>query len=157
MREKHLGRPLDSGGEFHHLVEVLGQFATTGIPQGGLQDSNEDLGELVKSAVASATEDLVKAINSKDDMIKSLSDKIEKMESQPAYDKRSVDSLEPIEKSGESNTTDTISKAKVLDTMLDLQKSGKGINSYHVSEYEATGSISDPRAQRLIKDALKKA
>ena len=78
------------------------------------------------------------------------------MASRPAYDKRSVDSLEPIEKSGD-NDSEPISKQKVLDTMLDLQKSDQGVNAYHVAEFEATGNLSNPKVRQFVMDAAKKA
>ena len=84
-----------------------------------------------------------------------MNERIEKMASQPAYDKRSVDSLEPIEKS-ENKPSDNISKSQVLDTMLDLQKSGAGITAYHVTRFEATGEIVDPKVEKLVKETLNK-
>lgn len=124
--------------------------------QSGLQDDKVDVAALVKSAITEATDEFKKSLSEKDEIIKSMNDKIEKMASRPAYDKRSVDSLEPIEKSGESNT-EPLSKSQVLDTMLDLQKSGKGVGSLHISEFEATGNISDPRIKQQVMDACKKA
>ena len=126
--------------------------------QSGLEkeENTTDIAELIKSAVQESNDKLMKAINDKDDIIKSLEDKVEKMASAPAYDKRSVDSLEVIEKSGDSKP-ETISKSQVLDTMLDLQKSGKDVTSLHISEYEATGNISNQRIRNLVQEACKKA
>jgi hypothetical protein len=122
--------------------------------QSGLSDT-PNLEEIVKSAVASASEEFKKSLDAKDAVIKSLSDKVEKMASQPAYDRRSVESLEVIEKSGESDQPMT--KAQVLDTMLDLQKSGKGITSYHIAQVEGLGSVSGlkPEIKQMILDAYK--
>ena len=87
-------------------------------------------------------------------MIKSLSAEVKKLSTQPAHGKQSVDSLETIEKSGASNTE--ISKAQVLDTMLELQKSGKGINSRHIAEFEATRNLSNPQVKALVMEETKK-
>ena len=90
----------------------------------------------------------------KEELIKSMNEKIEKMANQPAYDKRSVTTLEAIEKSDGAESV--VSKAQVLETMLNLQVAGKGVNSKHIAEMEATGNVSDPRIKQLIKDEIEK-
>lgn len=87
-------------------------------------------------------------------MIKSLSVEVKKLSTQPAHGRQSVDSLETIEKSGSSEVT--ISKSQVLDTMLELQKAGKGINSRHIAEFEATKNLSNPQVKALVMEETKK-
>lgn len=117
-----------------------------------------DIAKAVSQAVGAQIEDLKKSfeqkMSEKDDMIKSLSAEVKKLSTQPAHGKQSVDSLETIEKSGASNTE--ISKAQVLDTMLELQKAGKGINSRHIAEFEATRNLSNPQVKALVMEETKK-
>lgn len=117
-----------------------------------------DIAKAVSQAVGAQIEELKKSfdekLSAKDDMIKSLSAEVKKLSTQPAHGKQSVDSLETIEKSGASNTE--ISKAQVLDTMLELQKSGKGINSRHIAEFEATRNLSNPQVKALVMEETKK-
>lgn len=122
-----------------------------------VQDS-ADIAKSVAQAVGAQIEELKKSfaenLQAKDDMIKSLSAEVKKLSTQPAHGKQSVDSLETIEKSNESNVE--ISKAQVLDTMLELQKSGKGINSRHIAEFEATRNLSNPQVKALVMEETKK-
>lgn len=111
--------------------------------------------EVLKKAIADSTADLRKAIDEKDTLIKSLSEKVEKLASQPAYDRRSVSNLEVIEKSNDAPASNEIKKSQVLDTMLALQAGGKGITSHHIAEFEATGNISDTRVKRIVFQELK--
>jgi hypothetical protein len=112
-------------------------------------EATEDLAKSFKEE----NENLKKSISDQAELIKSLTEKIEKLASQPAYDKRSISTLEPIEKS-ESATQD-ISKAQVLEKMLELQMSGKGVRSNHISEFEATGNISDPSVKNMVMNSFK--
>lgn len=114
--------------------------------------------ELQKSLAAQEerNEKLEKALNSQSDLIKSLTDKIEKLASQPAYDKKAITSLEPIEKSSQSNGSEELSKAQKADILLDLQKSGKGVRSTHVAQMEATGRIVDPVVNRMLQEEINK-
>lgn len=122
------------------------------------EEAPADIAKAVAQAVGAQLEDIKKSfeqkMSEKDDMIKSLSAEVKKLSSQPAHGKQSVDSLETIEKSGASNTE--ISKAQVLDTMLELQKAGKGINSQHIAEFEATKNLSNPQVKALVMEATKK-
>lgn len=122
------------------------------------QQSSADIAKSVAQAVGAQLEDIKKSfdqkLSEKDDMIKSLSEKVNKLSTQPAHGRQSVDSLETIEKSGSSTTE--ISKAQVLDTMLELQKAGKGINSQHVAEFEATRNLSNPQVKALVMEETKK-
>lgn len=120
--------------------------------QGGLTDLSS-LTATIKEAVESATSDFRKSLSDKDELIKSMNERIEKMASAPAYDKRSVDSLEVIEKS--QGDAPALTKSQVLNTMLDLQKAGKGVSSIHVAEFEATGNISNQTIANLVKNACK--
>lgn len=113
-----------------------------------------DRGEELKKALSDIVAPLQKAMSEKDDLIKALGDKIEKMASQPAYDRRSVSTLEALEKGGSSEPTN-ISKKQVTDKMLDLQVAGKGVTSHHISEFEATGNISDPIVKSMVFKELK--
>ena len=108
----------------------------------------------ITKSMASALEPLTKAIQEKDELIKGLQDKIEKIASQPAYEKRSLDSLESIEKGG-LDKVETISKSQTLNRMLDLQQEGKGVTSVHIAEFEATNNVSNPHIKRLIADSFK--
>lgn len=117
------------------------------------EESNEDLKKSITKALEDTVAPLRKALEDKDALIKGLSDKIEKMASQPAYDRRSISSLETLEKSTEG--TQEISKSQVLDKMLELQLAGKGVNSRHIAEFEATRNISDPNIKELVFKELK--
>lgn len=119
------------------------------------QKPYQEIQKSMTSALSEVVEPLKKAIEDRDEVIKSLTDKVEKLSNQPAYDKRSVDTLEPLEKGG-SQQAETISKSQVLDTMLELQLEGKGVNSQHVAEFEATKNISDPRIKQLVMNEAKK-
>lgn len=112
-----------------------------------------DKGEDLKKALSELIAPLQKAMEDKDSLIKSLGEKIEKMASQPAYDRRSISSLEALEKSGEQSQT--ISKSNVTDKLLALQLAGKGVNSHHIAEFEATGNISDPAVKAMVFKELK--
>lgn len=114
--------------------------------------STESLTKAITDAITSAVEPLKKAIEAKDNQIQELEKNFKKLASQPAYDKRSLSTLEPIEKSGNEQT---ISKAQVLNKMLDLQMQGKGVRSNHITEFETTGNISDPGIKRLVMDSFK--
>lgn len=122
------------------------------------EESSADIAKSVAQAVGAQLEDIKKSfdqkLSEKDDMIKSLSAEVKKLSTQPAHGRQSVDSLETIEKSGASNTE--ISKAQVLDTMLELQKAGKGINSHHIAEFEATRNLSNPQVKALVMNETKK-
>ncbi len=114
-----------------------------------------DMEEIVKSIKASVSSDfevLRKAMSDKDDLIKSLTEKVETISKQPAHAKRSLETLEVIEKGGEEPT---ISKAQVLKTMLDMQMKGEGINSKHVAEFESTSNLSDPMIKSLVFSKFK--
>lgn len=115
--------------------------------------SMEQITEVLKKAVAESTADLKKAIDEKDTLIKGLNDKIEKMASQPAYDRRSISNLETLEKSGSAPAEMT--KSQVLDKMLELQAAGKGVTSHHIAEFEATRNISDPTVRGIVFRELK--
>jgi len=123
-----------------------------------VQESSADIAKSVAQAVGAQLEEIKKSfdqkLSEKDDMIKSLSAEVKKLSTQPAHGRQSVDSLETIEKSGTSNTE--ISKAQVLDTMLELQKAGKGINSQHVAEFESTRNLSNPQVKALVMEETKK-
>lgn len=122
------------------------------------QETSVDIAKSVAQAVGAQLEDIKKSfeqkLSEKDDMIKSLSVEVKKLSTQPAHGRQSVDSLETIEKSGSSEVT--ISKSQVLDTMLELQKAGKGINSQHIAEFEATKNLSNPQVKALVMEETKK-
>lgn len=109
--------------------------------------------EVLSKAISDAVAPLQGKIAEDKEIIKSLTEKVEKLASQPAYDKRSLSGLEPIEKGGDSETE--ISKSQVLDKMLDLQREGKGVRSNHITEFEATQNISDPSIRKLVMDQFK--
>jgi hypothetical protein len=116
---------------------------------------SEDIAKAVSDITSAQVEELKKSMNAQNDLIKSLSEQIKKLSSQPAYDKRSIDTLETLAKSGTQDSV-TISKSQVLDTMLDLQKSGKGVTSHHVAEFEATGNISNGQIKALVMSETQK-
>ena len=117
------------------------------------QPAQEDLAKALTKAVTDAVAPLKKAMEDKDSLIKSLSDKVEKMASQPAYDRRSISNLETVEKSGAA--TQELSKSQITDKMLGMQIAGKGVTSHHIAEFEATGNISDPLVKSLVFKELK--
>jgi hypothetical protein len=116
---------------------------------------SEDIAKAVSDITSAQVEELKKSMNAQNDLIKSLSEQVKKLSSQPAYDKRSIDTLETLAKSGTQDSV-TISKSQVLDTMLDLQKSGKGVTSHHVAEFEATGNISNGQIKALVMSETQK-
>lgn len=122
------------------------------------EETPADIAKSVAQAVGAQINDLKKAfdekLSEKDVMIKSLSDEVKKLSSQPAHGRQSIDSLEALEKGGSSETN--LTKAQVLDTMLDLQKAGKGITSHHIAEFEATRNLSNPVVRNLVMEATKK-
>lgn len=126
------------------------EIAKSKTAESEISDKSEDL----KKALADIVAPIQKAMSEKDDLIKSLGDKIEKMASQPAYDRRSISTLEALEKSG-SQESQTISKKQVTDKMLELQIAGKGVTSHHIGEFEATGNISDAMVKSLVFKELK--
>src|SRR5690606_16711130 len=106
--------------------EAIAKSQEASAPAPVAQPTMAEITEVLKKAVAESTADLKKAMDEKDTLIKSLNDKIEKMASQPAYDRRSISTLETLEKSGGSAAQD-ITKSQVLDKMLELQAAGKGV------------------------------
>jgi hypothetical protein len=121
-------------------------------------ESSVDIAKSVSQAIGAQLEDIKKSfdqkLSQKDDMIKSLTDKVNKLSTQPAHGRQSIDSLETIEKGGASNTE--LSKSQVLETMFELQKAGQGINSQHITEFEVTKNISNPQIKNLVMEATKK-
>lgn len=109
---------------------------------------SEDLKKSLAKALEDAVAPLKKAIEDKDSAIKNLTDKVEKMASQPAYDRRSISTLEPLEKSGAA--TQEITKSQIVDKMLELQLAGKGVTSHHIAEFEATRNISNQHVKELV-------
>lgn len=113
------------------------------------EEPKEDFAKSLTKVLEEQLAPLKKAIEDKDAALKGLTEKVEKMASQPAYDRRSISNLETLEKSGASETRE-ISKAQVLEKMLELQLAGKGVTSHHIGEFEATKNISDPRVKELV-------
>lgn len=99
-------------------------------------------------------ETLKKSIEAQAELIKGLTEKVEKMESQPAYDKKAVTKLEPIEKS--QPETEKASKRQVIDALLTLQQEGdKDVNSHVISKYEATNQLSKSLQEKVKTQILK--
>lgn len=112
--------------------------------------------EIKKALDAQKTENesLKKSLADQAELIKSLTDKVEKMESQPAYDKKAVTKLEPIEKS--QPETEKASKRQVIDALLTLQQEGdKDVNSHVISKYEATNQLSKSLQEKVKTQILK--
>lgn len=122
------------------------------------QETSTDVAKSVVQAVGAQIQDLKKSfearLNDKDAMIKSMSDELKKLSSQPAHSGQAVNTLETLEKGGPSETT--LSKAQVLDTMLELQKAGKGITSLHIAEFEATKNLNNSVVRSMVMEAAKK-
>lgn len=125
---------------------------TTTAPN-ATEEKGETLAKSLAKVVADQIEPLTKAMKEKDDLIKGMQEKIEKMASQPAYDRRSISTLETLEKSGANNQE--ISKSQVLDKMLELQVAGRGVTSHHIAEFESTKNISDPVVRNMVFKELK--
>lgn len=126
-------------------------------------ESNEDDNSILKKSISALSE-----------KISSLTDTVRKLSTLPAARRRSVRSVDIIQKSGSEAEDGDIdigaekkerlanfmkSKAaryKIADLMFEegLVKS-KGINSRHIAEYEATGVISDVRVQNLVKSLVR--
>ncbi len=121
------------------------------------QNSEEEITKSQSSALEKALKDenetLKKAIENQNEMFKSLSEKIEKISAQPAYDKRGLDRLETVQKSENANSD--LTKSQIVDRMLELQQEGKGINSRHIAEFEATGNVSNKAIKKLVMDSFK--
>lgn len=122
------------------------------------KETSTDVAKSVVQAVSAQIEDLKKAfdarLSEKDSLIKAMSEEIKKLSSQPAHSGQAVSTLETLEKGGSSETT--LSKSQVLDTMLDLQKAGKGITSQHIAEFEVTKNLSNPVVRALVMEETKK-
>ena len=122
------------------------------------KEASTDVAKSVVQAVSAQIEDLKKAfdarLSEKDSLIKALSEEIKKLSSQPAHSGQAVSTLETLEKGGSSETT--LSKSQVLDTMLDLQKAGKGVTSRHIAEFEVTNNLSNPVVRALVIEEAKK-
>lgn len=112
----------------------------------------EDIAKSFKKTLDEALEPLRKTLTEKDEIIKALNDKVEKIASQPAYDRRSVSNLETLEKSGSKEQV--LSKSQVSEKMLQLQMAGEGVTSHHIAEFEATGNISDTLVKAKVFKAL---
>lgn len=111
--------------------------------------------DVLVKAFQKENDDLKKALTEQSDLIKSLSEKVEKMASAPAYDKRAISGLEPIEKSGDQESE--LNKSQVLDKMLQLQQDEKsGVHARHIAEFEATGNLSNPQIKQLVINSFNK-
>lgn len=110
--------------------------------------------ELKKALDAQKTENetLKKSIEAQSDLIKGLTEKVEKMASQPAYDKKAVTKLEPIEKS-EPEVQKT-SKRQVLNALLEMQQAGEA-TSHDISKYESTNQLSKSLQEKVKTQILK--
>lgn len=115
---------------------------------------SEDIAKAISDVTNTQVEELKKSLTDQSALIKSLSEQVQKLSSQPAHDKRSIDSLEPLAKGGSQEST--LTKSQVLDVMLDLQQSGKGITSHHVAEFETTGNISNSQIKNLVMSEAQK-
>lgn len=96
-------------------------------------------------------ESLKKSLSETNDLIKSLNEKVEKMATQPAYEKRSVSTIESIEKP-QDISTETVSKSMVLDALFELQKAGKA-TSLDITKYEATKQL-NKSLQEAVKEII---
>ena len=123
------------------------------VPAQTQEQKGEELTKSLTKVVESAIEPLKKALAEKDEMIKGMNEKIQKMASQPAYDRRSISNLETLEKSGAQ--TQEISKSQIVEKLLELQLAGKGVSSHHIAEFEATRNISDPHVKAMVFKELK--
>lgn len=118
------------------------------------QTSNDDLIKSIRAEFDTQLGDLRKSLSDKDDLIKSLNAKVEELAAQPAHSGRAVDNIQVIEK---SNPEQTLTKSKVLATMLDLQKSGKGVTSFDITTYETKGTFSNQHVRQLVMNACTNA
>ena len=117
------------------------------------QKEDSEKVETLQKALKEENDTLKKALTEQGDMIKSLNDKIEKLASQPAYDKRSLDRLEPVEKSANANVD--LTKSQIVERMLEMQMAGKGVTSRHIAEFEATGNVSDKAVKQMVMNSFK--
>ena len=113
-----------------------------------------DLVKSIRESMAAEFADIRKSLNDKDDLIKSLNTRLETVLAQPAHAPKSISDLSIIEKSQEAPT---LTKSKVLDTMFDLLKSGAGVSSLHIAEFETKGTISNQNVRKLVADACQKS
>lgn len=117
------------------------------------EDKSEDLKKALETE-KTEKEELKKAITQQSDLIKSLTDKVEKMAAQPAYDKRSVSTLEVIEKT-ENENSQSVTKPQVLNALLELQRVGQA-TSFDVSKYESTNQLSKSLQETVKQHITKK-
>jgi len=118
------------------------------------EQARRDQEDLIKSAIAKATESLKKE---NEDLKKSVSETIaliKAMASQPQRAK-SVTSIDALEKSEaqEEKGAETFSKSEVLDAAFELA-AAKKISENVVTEIEMTNRCSDAEARRLIERHL---
>lgn len=117
------------------------------------EDNEATLLEKIEKSFGDKVDELKKSISEKDDLIKSLGDKVEKLSNQPAREAKNIDNLEAIEKSEQEEPV--VNKEQVLNKMLEMQYEGKNVGSHAISEFEATGNISNPRIKQLVLNELK--
>ncbi len=106
---------------------------------------------------------LFKSISGLTDLIKSqsetigkLSADIETLKKTPAREPKSLNGYTKIEKGGEAaKEAPRLMKSQVLDTLWELQKSGK-VQDVHVCEYEGTGNIQDSSIKQILQAELDK-
>lgn len=120
------------------------------------EEQEESITKSLAKVMEEAVAPLKKALDEKDALIKSMNEKIEKMASQPAYDRRSISNLEALEKSGASSEgAKELSKRQISEKMFEMQVAGKGVTSHHIAEFEATGNISDEIVKSIVFKELK--
>lgn len=131
------------------IEESISKSEETISKSSGLED--------ISSIIESKFESLTKAMSEKDDIIKSLKETVDRIASQPAYDRKSISGLEPVEKSiqGQSSAPE-ISKDQIADRLLELQLAGENVGSRDVAEFEATNNISNARVKSLVMESFKK-
>lgn len=114
-----------------------------------LEKTRKEQADLIKSAIGEATsemrkenEELRKALKEQGDLIKSMANKPQKS--------KAITSVQAVEKFQKSASSNTFSKAELLDIAEDLVKSKK-LSMESVIELENTGFIYDPEARGILE------
>lgn len=120
------------------------------------QDNNEEMIKSLKESFSNEISNLTKSLQAKEDMLKSMSEQLKVLSNQPAYDTKSITSLDIIKKSEDNDSEKVIGKKDITNIMLKMQLEGKLPNAgQYISEFEATGNISNERIQKLVFDTIK--
>jgi hypothetical protein len=119
-----------------------------------LQKARQEQSDLIKSAVSEAisavkaeNESLRKSMQEQSDLIKAIANKPQQS--------KAITNVAAVEKFQKSQTSNTLSKAEILDVAEELVKS-KELDMTSVIELENTGFIYDAEARGILERGIKR-